>query len=92
MSTTPDPSPILEQVTVDNDSCCARCGSSTGWIECWACHDGLTYDTDTDDSEGYVCVSTCEWCDGRSGHDVCLSSVEWCTANPLPGCEEVGRT
>ncbi len=60
--------------------------------QCWACHDGLTYDTDTDDSEGYVCVSTCEWCDGRSGHDVCLSSVEWCTANPLPGCEEVGRT
>jgi hypothetical protein len=75
----------------NEDESCARCGSSTGWIECWACNDGLTYIDTEDDFERFVCA-TCEWCDGKGGHDVCLSSIEWCTANPLPGCEEVGRT
>ena len=35
-------------VDKDLDPGCARCGSSTGWIDCWACADGLVYDDDSD--------------------------------------------
>lgn len=87
MSELPD-----EKTVVDNDvdRGCARCGSSTGWIDCWSCADGLAYDEDDDTGEPILVA--CEWCDGRGGHDACLSGAEWCEANPLPGQEEVERT
>ena len=69
---------------------CARCGSSTGWIDCWACASGFAYDEDEDTGEPILVA--CEWCAGNGGANVCLSSAEWCEANPLPGREEVERS
>jgi hypothetical protein len=74
----------------DLDPSCARCGSSTGWVDCWACCHGVVLEED-DEGTGLSTV-TCEWCNGNGGSAACLSSAEWCEANPLPGHGEVERT
>ena len=86
----PEPEQPREIGPVDDDPGCARCGSSTGWLDCWACSSGLAYDEDED--TGDTILVACEWCRGNGGENVCLSPAEWCQANPLPGREEVERS
>ena len=74
--------------TIEEHECCARCGSSAGWVDCWACVQGQV---EMDDDDGMCSWETCHECGGRGGWECCLSSAEWCDANPLPGREAVER-
>lgn len=78
------------------ESQCARCGSSTTFVECDACGgdgytapgalhemDPLWYDSDDDEP--------CGVCRGAGGWARCLSSEEWCSANPRPGREGLAQ-
>lgn len=77
------------------DAQCARCGSSTGRVQCGACggcgwiDDGGAWD-DLADEEGEAAVR-CEACGGAGGWRRCLSDAPWCEAHPLAGRADVER-
>lgn len=68
---------------------CARCGSSTGWVECWNCDEGYV---EVDFGDGIVPdlgMEICELCGGNGGHYTCISDYNWCQTHPLPGRDGV---
>jgi hypothetical protein len=75
----------------DTEAQCARCGSSTTWIDCESCDEfGMA---GHDCGEDSCCCEfpeenkTCNFCGGHGGWLTCLSGPEWCEANPSPGHE-----
>ena len=69
---------------------CARCGSSTQWLDCDNCGgDGWIEDDDwqADEGDGW----NCDWCDGYCGHMACVSTTGWCEKHPIEGREDVPR-
>lgn len=72
---------------------CARCGSSTGFVDCDDCggegwlsreeEDPLWYDPDD--------LFPCNTCRGHGGWRHCLSQQDWCKANPNEGREQIER-
>ena len=68
---------------------CARCGSSTGWVECWNCDEGYVESDFGDGIVEDIELVACDICDGKGGFYTCLSDEDWCEAHPLPGREKV---
>jgi hypothetical protein len=74
------------------DCQCARCGSSTDFLDCGNCDDGYVsrFEEDPlwyDENELYPCPD----CNGKGGHQHCVSGDDWCETHPLPGREKVPR-
>jgi hypothetical protein len=72
----------------EEDSQCARCGSSTYAVGCWNCG-GEGFLEDEDDWEGDPDGRRCDICGGDGGWQRCCSSREFCDAHPMPGREAI---
>ena len=71
----------------EQDSQCARCGSSTYSVTCWNCGgDGYLESDDWQDPDE---IRRCDICGGDGRWQRCCSSRDWCEANPIPGREAI---
>lgn len=80
---------------VENETACARCGSSAYWDDCEWCggegeieRDAHWGDYLADDPD----YGTCPSCRGTGGAWHCLSSRAWCEAHPLIGRDHIAST
>lgn len=80
----------------NEESQCARCGSSVEYVACANCG-GEGYSHHDCGEDCCCCLYpednvVCDWCRGTGGSHHCLSTPEYCEAHPLPGREAIEST
>jgi DnaJ-class molecular chaperone len=81
---------VFDDGRVEEDSQCARCGSSVESVSCPNCGgDGfLEYEDDWQGME----MRGCDWCAGEGGSLHCVSLRKWCEEHPMKGREHIEST
>ena len=85
----------------EEDTQCARCGSSVTFVSCWQCGgEGARGSACIDDLchgeeeciHGDDAQIVCDICRGKGSFGHCISPPEWCEAHPMPGREQIEST